>query len=104
MLGAHVGNGKKFDPSDAEHMLCMMYCMHQYTLPNRNVTSSNRIDSEKYLPIRNTGGLLAKDMFIMREMNMASKNAMVAYQRLLMDESYCNCIFSDIFRIDFSET
>ena len=98
------GIGKKFDSSDAEHMLCMMYCMHQYTLPNRNVTSSNRIDSEKYLPIRNTGGLLAKDMFIMREMNIASKNAMMAYQRLLMDESYCNCILSDIFRIDFSET
>jgi len=96
------GIGKKFDSSDAEHMLCMMYCMHQYTLPSRNVPKSNRIDSEKYIPIRNTGGCLAKDMALMHEIVSSSPNVIIAYKRLLLDESYCNRRLADIFRIDFN--
>ena len=45
------GIGKKFDACDAEHMLCMIYSMHQYTLPSRNLRWSVKLDSEKYFPI-----------------------------------------------------
>jgi hypothetical protein len=100
----HVdGIGKKIDASDAEHMLCMIYCMHQYTLPTRNVATkkSIRIDSEKYLPVRNSGGLLAKEMSFMRPIHVSFAKTMAAYNRLLMDESYPHRIVDHIFRIDF---
>ena len=100
----HVdGIGKKFDASDAEHMLCMVYCMHQYTLPTRNTSTTqipSRIDSDKYLPVRNSGGLLAKDMSFMHCIHDAFAETMAAYNRLLMDESYPHRKLDDIFRID----
>ena len=100
----HVdGIGKKIDASDAEHMLCMIYCMHQYTLPNRNVAikKSSRIDSEKYLPVRNSGGLLAKEMPFMHPIHVSFAETMAAYNRLLMDESYPHRKLAGIFGIDF---
>ena len=91
-----------FYACDAEHMLCMIYSMHQCTLPSRNLGWLVKMDSDRYFPIRYTvGTCLAKDLPFTSRFKERYYEKLEAYQRLLKDESYPNHQLDDIFRIDF---
>ena len=97
-----IGIGRKLDPSDMEHCLCMLYTLHQHTLPSRNVGKESRIDGPKYLPIRHTvGECLARDLPFMSHVKEGYDEKMIAYQRLVKDDSYVHHNLPDLFRIDF---
>lgn len=97
-----LGIGKRFDACDAEHLLCLLYSCHQYTLPSRNIGKSNYLDGEKYFPIRFTAGSrLVNDLPVMKILNdMYFKTVDAAYRQLLHDDEYELQCLADIFRID----
>lgn len=98
-----LGIGKRFDACDAEHLLCLLYSCHQYTLPSRNVGKSNYLDGEKYFPIRFTaaGKGLVNDLPVMKILNkMYFETVEAAYHQLLKNDEYDLQCLADIFRID----
>jgi hypothetical protein len=98
------GIKKKFDSSDAEHMLCMFYCLVVNTLPSRNMCKTMKppkIDSEKYFPIYQ----LVDDEILMNHPFMAEETAayqrvMETYQKMLVCEDYAHHRLRDKFQID----
>ena len=98
------GIQKKFDSSDAEHMLCMFYCLVVNTLPSRNIGKSTkppRIDSEKYHPIYQAidANITIVPPF-MADLKTAYPQVMATHQKMLKSKTYEHCRLWDKFQID----
>ena len=86
MLSAQIWHWEKNDACDAEHMLCMIYSMHQYTLASRNFGRLVKMNSERYFLIRYTvGTCLAKDLPSMSCLKDEYDEKLEGYQQLLKD-------------------
>ena len=97
------GINKKFDSSDAEHMLCMFYCLVVNTLPSRNMGKTMtppKLDSEKYHPIYQVVDDTQMKLSFMDEQNEACHQVMETYQKMLKCEQYPHHRLRDKFRID----
>ena len=95
------GIGKRYDASDAEHGLCVIYTLFQATLPARTVSSTYALDRDKYFPVRvNSGKVAAKDLPVMRSFIEQSKKGLQVYQEVLADDGDSRRCVPGIFRID----
>ena len=96
-----LGIGKRFDVSDAEHTLCLIFTLHQATLPSRTISKGYEVDSAKVFPIRvNVGEVAAGELPCMAKFLDGWEGRLTAYQDLLKDVDFDHQSLPDIFRID----
>ncbi|KAL9183014.1 LOW QUALITY PROTEIN: hypothetical protein ACHAXT_004801 [Thalassiosira profunda] len=96
-----LGIGKRFDVSDAEHTLCLIFTLHQATLPLRTISKGYEVDSTKVFPIRvNVGEVAARELSCMAKFLDGWEGRLTAYQDLLKDVDFDHQSLPDIFRID----
>ncbi|KAL9183041.1 hypothetical protein ACHAXT_004828 [Thalassiosira profunda] len=84
-----LGIGKWFDVSDAEHTLCLIFTLHQATIPLRTISKGYEVDSVKVFPIRvNVGEVAARELPCMAKFLNGWEGRLKAYQDLLKDEEF----------------
>ena len=98
------GIGKKLDPSDTEHLLCLFYRLLQNTFPNYNTNSTDkiRLHNPKHWPIR-VDGCIVSDLPLMKPFKDDLNDVLFSYRVLLNDVDYIHNTLYEVFRIDIIE-